>query len=140
MIVLFVSLAVISLLTLLGGIIWGVVASGRTRRRSGPQVGAEIMRDGTEGEGSGGAGIFIGKGVSVEGEVDVSLGDLKRAWRAGRKDAVAPFLLAWIGLEGLLFFSGFALLVAAEEKLIGLLLLAMGLVALWMIGSQLRRA
>ena len=43
MFILFLALAVLSLIVLIVGFIWLLTSRGRTTRRSGPDVGAEIM-------------------------------------------------------------------------------------------------
>ena len=43
MFVLFLALTILSLIVLIVGFIWLLVSRGRTTRRSGPEVGAEIM-------------------------------------------------------------------------------------------------
>ena len=47
----------ISLLVLIVGVAWWLASSGETRRRRGPEVGAEVMRglDGESGSGFGAA-------------------------------------------------------------------------------------
>jgi hypothetical protein len=126
MFILFVALAVASLICLIAGGAMALARYGKTRRRSGPEVGAETMR----GQLNGGSTFFAGWGMSVERKVDVSVGDLVAARRAGHRREGLPFLLAMAGLEGMLIFGGLALLLAMESKLFGGIVIAMGLYGL----------
>ena len=76
------------------GFIWLLVSRGQTTRRSGPDVGAEIMTgmgddvDGVDDEAIPlvEKSVFVGTGAQVTRDVDVSFGDIKgmirdRQWR-----------------------------------------------------------
>ena len=81
MFVLFLALTILSLLVLIVGLIWLLVAQGRTTRRSGRDVGAEIMTgmgsDDDEAIPLVEKSVFAGTSTQVTWDVDVSFGDIK---------------------------------------------------------------
>ena len=148
MFVLFLALTILSLVVLIVGFIWLLTSRGRTTRRSGPEVGAEIMTgmgDGVDGvdveaiplvEKS----VFVGTGAQVTRDVDVSFGDIKgligdRQWRGA-----LPALLAMVGLFGLIVFGVLALWVKMDDKLIATVIAAVVLFTMARIGWSFFRA
>jgi len=122
MLYLFLALAIMSALDLVGGVIWLFALKGRWRRRSGPEVGAEIMAGQMEEEGVSLGQAFRGQGVSAEGEVELSFAEIKQMLKA-RRPAAIPALLALSGLLGLALFGALALWLAIEDRLVGTLIL-----------------
>lgn len=93
MALLFLILAGLSLLAMIGGLTWAVAVSGR-------------------------AGAWNAQGPHARGEAG-SLGDLKGLVRAGDWHRALPAILAIGGLLGLLLFSSLAAVVGLEEPLWG---------------------
>jgi len=128
----FLVLTGLSAVAMITGFVWMLAASGRTRRRSGPEVGAEIMggQMAEEGETLAEGTVFKGKGVAVSREVDLSFAEIKGMIRARRPEAV-PALLAAGGLLCLVLFGAVALWLGLEDKLVGTLF---ALVVLYTVG------
>lgn len=105
----FLILAGLSLLAMVGGLAWAVLAGKRAapREARGARAGAEVSR---------------------------SFGDLKGLVRAGDWGRALPALLAVGGLLGLLLFSSLAAVVGLEEPLWGVAAL---LVTLYVIARTL---
>jgi hypothetical protein len=154
MFVLLLALTILSLIVLIVGFIWLLASRGQTTRRSGPDVGAEIMTgmgDGVDGDGDGGVGgdeaiplveksVFAGTGVKVTRDVDVSFGDIKGGMRDRQWRAALPALLAMAGLFGLLVFGVLALWVKMDDKLIATVIAAVVLFTMARIGWSFLRA
>ena len=123
MIWLFLIFTVLSAIVLLIGCVWTLVLYGRTRRRSGPEVGAEVMagsmRDGLAGKPVVQYTAFKGKAVAVEREASFSFADIKTMVRQGQWGRVLPVLMAIAGMWGLLFFGSISLLLGTGDLLIG---------------------
>jgi hypothetical protein len=98
LLVLSLVFAGLSLIALILGMVLVLVLSGQTRRRSGPEVGAEMVADrmtrGREGQVVVQRTAFAGKAARVERQATVSFGDLKRQVAAGQCLSVMPALLA----------------------------------------------
>ena len=128
MLPLFIILTVLSLLVLIIGAIWTVLTQGETRRRSGTDVGAEIMAEQMADERDGYVTTpqtaFKGKATAVEGEASISLAEVKQQLRSGHWRQMLPVLLTIAGLMGLLAFGALTAWVAIDNKLIA------GLIAL----------
>ena len=146
MFVLFLALTVLSLLVLIVGFIWLLAAHGRTTRRSGRDVGAEIMT----GMGDGGdddeaiplveKSVFAGTGVQVTRDADVSFRDIKGMLRDRQWRGALPALLAMAGLFGLIVFGVLALWVKMDDKLIATVIAAVVLFTMGRIGWSFFRA
>ena len=146
MFVLLIALTILSLLVLIVGFIWLLAAHGRTTRRSGRDVGAEIMT----GVGDGGdddeaiplveKSVFAGAGVQVTRDVDVSFGDIKGMMRDRQWRGALPALLAMAGLFGLIVFGVLALWVKMDDKLIATVIAAVVLFTMGRIGWSFFRA
>jgi hypothetical protein len=146
MFVLFLALTILSLIVLIVGFIWLLVSRGRTTRRSGPDVGAEIMN------GMGNEiddevvipvfekSVFAGTGAQVTRDVDVSFGDIKGMLRDRQGRGALPALLVMGGLFGLVIFGVLALWVKMDDKLIATAIAAVVLVTMARIGWSFLRA
>ena len=149
MFVLLLALTVLSLIVLIVGFIWLLAAHGRTTRRSGRDVGAEIMTgvgDGVDGGDDDEAiplvekSVFAGTGVQVTRDVDVSFGDIKGMMRDRQWRGALPALLAMAGLFGLIVFGVLALWVKMDDKLIATVIAAVVLFTMGRIGWSFLRA
>jgi hypothetical protein len=131
---LFLVLTIVSGAVLIVGFAWWLAASGKTTRRSGPDVGAEIMGGQASDDQEVGLtllekSVFAGKGAAVEREADVSVADLKGMLRQRQWRGALPPLLVIGGLCGLVLFGALALWARLDDKLIGTLILAVALFA-----------
>jgi hypothetical protein len=122
---LFLALAILSLLAVIAGGAWILAGRGHTQKRSGPEVGAEIMSatmSATEDEGGmtlAEGTVFAGKAVAVSVEAEISYAEIKGYLRAGQIYAVLPVLIAMAGLLGLLVFGALALWLKLDSKWLG---------------------
>jgi hypothetical protein len=123
MLILFVILTALSLLLLIGGVIWTLMRSGETRRQSGTDVGAEIVAErmyhGEFAKPQAQEAHFEGKAVKVEKETSLGLADIKRQVQAGQWGPILPVLMALAGFVGVLVFGALIAWVAIDNKLIG---------------------
>ena len=145
MFVLLLALTVLSLLVLIVGFIWLLAVQGRTTRRSGRDVGAEIMTGMGEEDEEGAIplvekSVFAGTGVQVTRDVDVSFGDIKGMLRDRQWRGALPALLAMAGLFGLIVFGVLALWVKMDDKLIATVIAAVVLFTMGRIGWSFLRA
>jgi hypothetical protein len=145
MFVLFLALTILSLIVLIVGFIWLLTARGQTTRRSGRDVGAEIMTGmGAEDEEEAipliEKSVFVGAGAKVTRDVDVSFGDIKGMIRDRQWRAALPVLLAMGGLFGLIVFGVLALWVKMDDKLIATVIAAVVLFTMGRIGWSFLRA
>lgn len=131
MFIFFLSLTILFAIVLIAGFVWMLVTGGKTIKRSGPEVGAEIMSESTaddlpqEGEITVAEKTwFRGTGVAVKREAEYSYGDIKQQFRQGGLRAVLPVVMTMSGLVGLTLFLGLTLLVGLSDKLFGVFLLA----------------
>lgn len=141
--ILFLVLAAVSLVVLVIGTVWFLVSHGTTRRRSGEDVGAEIMAGQMEDDEDGytiQTTAFKGKGAMVEREASISLAEIKEMVRSGQGRQVLPALLALGGLAGLLLFGVVAFALLIGDPLIGILGLAVVLFTLARIVINFARA
>jgi len=134
MFILFLVLTGLSVVDLIAGTIWTAVAFGQTRRRSGPEVGAEMtaerMARGTEGHTRPQHVYFEGEAVSVEKEASLSLAEIKQGLKAGQWRQVLPALLVIEGFVGLLLFGAVTAWVGIEDRLLAGLIVVVALYAL----------
>jgi len=150
MFLLFLCLAILSVLCLVAGIAWILAARGKVERTSGPEVGKEIMSgqmeadevrdDGQVAVAERSAAVFTGTGAKVEVEAETSFTELKAQLRARDWTQALPTLLAVCGLIGLILFGSLALFTGLENKLIGALILVVALYALIRVGRDYVRA
>jgi hypothetical protein len=134
----------LSLVVLIVGGVLTLALSGQTRRRSGPEVGAEMMADrldrNTEGHITAQRTAFVGKAAAVERQATVDFGELKQQIAAGQCVSVLPALLAIGGFVGLLFFGAIAAVVGIPNRLIGGAVAVVILYALVRMGIAFVRA
>ena len=145
MFVLFLALTILSLIVLIVGFIWLLTTHGRTTRRSGPDVGAEIMTgmgDDVDDEAIPlvEKSVFVGTGTQVTRDVDMSFGDIKGMLRDRQWRGVLPALLTIGGLFGLIVFGVLALWVKMDDKLIATVIAAVVLFTMARIGWSFFRA
>lgn len=142
----FLILAVASLIVLIVGFILLMTSRGETTRRSGREVGAEIMGSIGEEETEGVSipvlekSVFVGTGVSVTRETEMSYAEVKQLVRDRRWRAALPPLLVIGGMFGMVIFGVLALWLKLDDKLIATLIAAvvlftMGKIALGFIRS-----
>ena len=134
MVILFLVLTGLSVVDLIAGTVWTAVAFGQTRRRSGPEVGAEMtagrMARGTEGHTRPQYVYFAGEGAAVEKEASLSLAEIKQGLKAGQWGRMVPVLLAIEGFLGLLIFGAATAWVGIENRLLAGLVVVVALYAL----------
>lgn len=142
----FLVLAIASLIVLIVGFVLLMASRGETTRRSGREAGAEIMGSigGEEPEGVSipvlEKSVFVGTGVSVTRETEMSYADVKQLVRDRRWRTALPPLLVIGGMFGLIVFGVLALWLELDDKLIATLIAAvvlftMGKIALGFIRS-----
>ena len=147
MFVLFLALTILSLVVLIVGFVWLLGSRGQTIRRSGPDVGAEIMTGmGDDGVDDDEAiplvekSVFAGTGAQVRRDAEVSFGDIKGMIRDRQWRGALPALLTIGGLFGLIVFGVLALWVKLDDKLIATLIAAVVLFTMGRIGWSFLRA
>ncbi len=144
MFVFFLVLAILSLILLSIGAIWLLAGGGQTTRRSGRDVGAELMGGigGEDGEGVPVVekSVFVGKGVQVSRSVEISYAEIKQLIRDRQWRATLPFLLAMTGLFGLIVFGVLALWFKMDDKLVATLITGIVLFTMARIGWNISRA
>jgi hypothetical protein len=134
MFILFLVLTGLSVVDLIAGTIWTAVAFGQTWRRSGPEVGEEVVAEqmarGSEGHAGPQHVFFEGEAVSVEKEVSLSLSEIKQRLKAGQWQQTLPVLLAIEGFVGLLVFGAVTAWLGLENRLLAGLIVVVALYAL----------
>ena len=145
MFVLLLALTVLSLIVLIVGFIWLLASRGQTTRRRGPDVGAEIMTGLGEEDEEGAIplvekSVFVGTGVQVTRDVDVSFGDIKGMLRERQWRGALPAMLVIVGLFGLVVFGVLALWLKMDDKLIATVIVAVVLFTMGRIGWSFLRA
>jgi hypothetical protein len=140
MFILFLALTIVFTLVLVTGFVWGLIVRGKTTKESGPEIGAELMRDKMDRdsvqEGKvpvAGKAFFVGKGFAVEREAEYSYAEIKQMLRAGDVRQALPALLVAAGMIGLTFFLSLILLVKLPNKIYGLVILAFSLYCVYLI-------
>jgi hypothetical protein len=143
MFVLFLALTGLSVLALVAGTVLTAILFGRTRWRSGPEIGAEMMAERMARE-SGGVKpqhvFFIGKGVAVDREANLSYAEIKQRLMAGQWLLMLPVLLAVGGLLGLFLFGSAAAWLGIKDKLVAGAVVVVAFYALFRIISNFVRA
>ena len=126
-----VALAVACGLCMIVGFVLMVKRGGRSTRRSGADVGAELtgaMADDDEDPGLTvpvyESSFFKGKATSVEVESTVGFDEIKAALAERRWRDAVPGLMAMLGMFGLMLFGSLILVVTLTDKWIGVLFLA----------------
>lgn len=142
----FLILAVASLIALIVGFILLMTSRGETTRRSGREVGAEIMGSLGEEETEGVSipvlekSVFVGTGVEVSREVEMSYAEVKQLVRDRRWRAALPPLLVIGGMFGLIVFGVLALWLKLDDKLVATLIAAVVLFTMGKIALGFIRA
>lgn len=138
-----VALCALSLVATAAGVALGLKARGTTRVRKGAQVHAEMVAESLARQQRrrttvAQAGIGYGTGIAWERTAVYTLPEIKRAVRDGRYVAVLPAILGMGGLLAAILFGGaaLALLTSGTARLVGLMLVGMGVYGAWMIGSD----
>jgi len=143
MFILFLALTGLSVVALIAGTVLTAILFGRTRWRSGPEIGAEMMAERMARE-SGGVKpqhvFFIGKGVAVDREANLSYAEIKQRLMAGQWLLMLPVLLAMGGLLGLFLFGSVAAWLGIEDKLVAGVIVVVAFYALFRIISNFVRA
>jgi hypothetical protein len=136
--------AILSLILLIVGAAWMLVGRGQTTRRSGRDVGAEIMgglgNDLEEGISLVEKSVFVGKGTKVTREGEISFTEIKQLVRDRQWHAALPVLLAMAGMFGLIVFGALALWWKMDDKLIATLIAGVALFTMARIGWSFIRA
>ena len=144
MFILFLALTGLSVVALIVGTVWTAVVFGQTRRRSGPEVGAEIMAERMARDSEGHVRpqyvTFKGKAVAVEREASFSFAEIKQQLMAGQWLDMFPVLLAMGGFLGLFLFGSVAAWLGIENKLVAGLIVFVALYALIRTVSAFVRA
>ena len=126
-----VALAVVCGVCMIVGFVLMVKHGGRSTRRSGPEVGAELMGAMADDDEDAGltvpvyeASFFKGKATSVKVEGSVGFDEIKAALAERRWRDAVPGLMAMLGMFGLLLFGSLILVITLTDKWIGVLFLA----------------
>ena len=139
----FLFLTIISLLTLVAGVVLLLVRSGSIKRRGGENVGADMMADQMEEEwetGIASRSVFKGQAREVSVGVSVTFSEIKSTAASGNWREALPALLAIGGLVGFLSFGSLTLFVIMEDKLVGGIILAVVVIAVARILVRFARA
>ncbi len=146
MTILFILLTIGFVVVLVLGFVSSLVERGKTTTRAGSAVGSELMAEKTARDGedashaaSTGWAFFRGKGWAVERQVAYSYAEIRQRFREGGIRPVLPALLVAIGMLGSTFFLALTLLVALDNKLVGLVMLAFPAYAAYLLASGLLR-
>jgi len=132
----FIVLLVLTILggvALIAGFAWLLASSGQTRRRSGPEVGAEVFGALSDGDLEdekvtiplAERTVFRGTGIKVERETELSYAEIKAALRERRWRQALPALLVIGGMSALLAFGSLTLLVRWDDRFVGVLIVAL---------------
>jgi cell division protein FtsX len=82
----------------------------------------------------------VGKGIQVSRSAEISYVEIKQLVRDRQWRAALPFLLAMIGLFGLIVFGVLALWVKLDDKLVATLIAGVVLFTMGRIGWNVYRA
>jgi hypothetical protein len=144
MFVFFLLLAILSLIPLIFGAVWTLAGRGQTTRRSGRDVGAEIMNgigdDGDEGKPLVEKSFFVGRSIQVSRSAEISYVEIKQLVRDRQWREALPFLLAMIGMFGFIVFGVLALWYKLEDKLVATVIAGVVLFTMARIGWNIYRA
>lgn len=143
MLTFFIVLSALSVVALIIGFVFVLLAKGETTFREGEEVGLEIM-EGEQDDDSeipiAEKAVFKGKAKSVGREASISFSEIKSEIRSGNWDQALPILLAVGGLLGLLFFGSIAVFLAIDNKMIGGLLAGIVIFTVFRIVYRLIKA
>ena len=140
MFIFFLLLTIFFGLVLVAGFVWGLIVRGKTTKRSGRDVGAELMGEKMD-DGMIGPGKktlvrrtwFRGKGVEVDREAEYSYSEIKKMLSEERFLEALPALLVMTGIVGLTFFLGLTLITGVATLLPGLIFLAFSVYSAYLI-------
>lgn len=140
MFIFFLLLTILFGLALVAGFAWGLIVRGKTTKRSGRDVGADLMAgkigDDTLRKGETPLARrtwFRGKGVEVDREAEYSYSEIKKMLGEGRFLEALPALLVMAGIVRLTFFLGMTLLTRSATLIPGLVLLAFSIYTAYLI-------
>lgn len=138
-------LAILGFIMFFSAAAWIAIAYGKTRKRTGAHIGAEMMsqslRDSLfKDDASVKGAYFWGKGVAVDRTAIFTTAEIKSAWKSGNTRLVIPLLIAAVGFEMMVFFGGVSLLLRLEDKIIGAGVIGASVYALWIVGSDFYKA
>ena len=133
MLLILIPLFVASILSLVSGAVWLLLASGQVERREGQDAGenlvAEIMQD-PEDDAFIKKTAFRGDAKTLNAKVSFSFPEIKEEIRSGHWKTVAPLLMTVGGFLGVLLFGSLALLVALDDKLLGAFIAVVSIVTI----------
>jgi len=134
-----------SLLAMLAGGIAMVRQRGTTERRSGAEIGAELLAERQDtstppDDAAWSTSTFRGKGEALEAQASITMDEFKALILARQWRRVAPSLCMILGLLGFMLFGAAALLVGLEQKATGWLMLAVAVYAAGRIAIDFIRA
>jgi hypothetical protein len=140
MFIFFLILTVLFSTALTAGFAWSLVVRGHITRRSGRQVGAEVMAKTMHSDAQDQGSVlssmrskFWGKGFNVKGEASYSYAEIKKMLAEGRFLQALPSLLMMTGLVGLTFFLGCTLLTFPGALVGGMILLGFSMCCVYLI-------
>jgi len=142
-----IVLLAISVAVLVFGAVWTLVLRGQTSKRSGAEIGAEYMEEEMarralrSGKTSLGRRVwFWGKGWAIEREAAFSYKELKTMWLKGSYGALLPLTCVVVGMLSSITLGGVVLLISLDNPIPGLVVVAAGIYAAWIVISGIRRA
>ena len=147
----FIAMLVLTILCLaatIAGFVLIFTNRGQTQRRSGDEVGRELMSEFMEDDEDEATvlaekTVFKGKAASAEAGVSISLGEIKGMLTSGEWRRALPLLLALGGFLGLFLFGGLAGLAAAESsdgRVIAVVFAGIALYAIVRVGIGIARS
>ena len=115
------ALTILCLIATIAGFVLILTNKGQTQRRSGGEVGRELMSEflqDDEGEAMVVAEttFFKGKAESAEASASISFGEIKGMLTSGQWRRALPLVLALGGFLGLFLFGGLAGLAVAKDS------------------------
>jgi hypothetical protein len=138
---------VISLILFAIGMVWLLKLRGKTSRRSGAQVGAELLAEKMARQSlpDGKTSLarktwFWGKGWAVEREMSFSYAEIKILWRESAFGALLPFMLFAVGMLGVMFLGGLLMLLTLPSRIPGAIILVAGVYGTWLIVTGILKA
>ena len=145
------TLLILSVVLFVVSLVWGLAVRGKTRTRTGADIGAELMNErmdfesGMEGRPSVRRGAkFWGSGWAAERTAEYSWAEVKQMLRQGRVVEALPPLLGMASVLGVATFGGLTMLLWPSAPLIvdllGVFFLAAAVYALCILIRGLRAA
>ncbi len=149
MFTLFVALAALGVLLLAVGFALAVKERGKTTKRTGPGIYAEMMRDSMRRDTLRNGDVPIGewavswgKGVAVETEASYTMDEVKQMVNGKQYKRLLPPLLMIPGFVAMLVFAGLAILARAtgEMRYAGYFLIVAGAYAAFLMTKDYLKA